>query len=90
MQVSNYVDKVTSAHINRPKFIEWLSVMVRIACEIGDVVKAIPAEFAVRKAKGKQLDVIGSYFGLTARFHIPGTRVLWKMRISGCIYWQGY
>lgn len=64
MQVSNYVDKVTSAHINRPKFIEWLSVMVRMACEIGDAVMAIPSEFAVRNAKGKQLDVIGSYFGL--------------------------
>lgn len=65
MLIKDYISKVTSAHINSPRYIEWLSVLVKLACDLGDVIETIPSEFSVRQAVGVQLDIIGDMFGVS-------------------------
>lgn len=65
MLANDYTKKITSAHINHPRYVEWLSVILKVVCDLGDAVEAIPFEFAVRQATGVQLDVIGNLFGVS-------------------------
>lgn len=64
MEVAEYLKKITSAHCNQPKYVEWVEVLLKMWREIGEVFESIPLHFSIDNAKGKQLDLIGGMFGV--------------------------
>lgn len=68
----DYVNKITSAHCSCPKFVEWISVLLKPVCDSGDLILQIPTEFAIRNARGIQLDIIGSTMGVTRALPYTG------------------
>ncbi len=65
MLSGEYTSKVTSAHINSPKYMEWLGVLVGLVCDLGNMTRSIPEAFSIRAASGAQLDIIGASYGVS-------------------------
>jgi len=63
MNSSAYLEKITSAHITRPKFMAWLKELLDLLCEAGTVLESMNAAFSLESAVGAQLDVIGATVG---------------------------
>lgn len=76
MLPSSYTKKVTSAHISCPKYIAWLDALIRRVCETGNLLLSIPTQFSVRKATGRQLDVIGNSVGVSRSLPYTSTEGL--------------
>lgn len=58
-----YLQKVTSAHISRPRYMAWLKVLLDMLCEYGSVAERMALAFYVENAVGAQLDAIGAQVG---------------------------
>lgn len=63
MLKSDYLGKITSAHCNRPKYMAWLSSLVGVLVDHGELALAMPDDFGLETAVGVQLDVIGALVG---------------------------
>lgn len=72
MEVSQYSGRITSAHITSPRYKEWVEVLLSAVTATGDLSCSIPEAFAVRRAKGVQLDVIGSSIGVRRELQYTG------------------
>ena len=60
-----YLEKVTSAHISRVRFMAWLKALLELACAAGTLSEGMDAAFYVESASGKQLDMIGKLVGIS-------------------------
>lgn len=58
-----YLARITSAHITRPRFMAWLKVLLDMLCEYGTTVEGMNALFYIDNASGKQLDIVGEMVG---------------------------
>lgn len=65
MKSKDYLKKVTSAHCHCPNYMEWLRVLLDVVCDFGKIMEDLPVEFAIRRAVGAQLDILGRYLGAT-------------------------
>ena len=65
MDVEYYLKKITSAHCDQPKYMEWLRVLLKVAGDCSKLIESIPFHFSLMNAVGKQLDLIGSMFGVS-------------------------
>ncbi len=65
LDVEHYLKKITSAHCNQPKYMEWLSVLIRLASQSAKLIESIPYHFSLMNAVGKQLDLLGAMFGVS-------------------------
>lgn len=63
MDSTNYLNKITSVHITRTRFMAWLKEALDVFCEIGSVFETMNAAFYIESAVGEQLDVIGKTVG---------------------------
>ena len=63
MNSDSYLEKITSAHITRPRYMAWLRFLLDMLCEYGSVVETMNLAFYIESAAGKQLDTIGAYVG---------------------------
>lgn len=61
--IAEYLLHVTSQYQNSPKFLEWLSIPLKICEDIHKCAKEMPSEFEIDNASGVQLDIIGQYLG---------------------------
>ena len=64
MNSDEYLRKITSAHITRPKYMAWLKELLDLLCEIGTVFEDMNAAYSVETAIGRQLDVVGTTVGV--------------------------
>ena len=65
MLPDEYLDKITSAHISRPRFMEWLASLLELVCAAGNVAGEMDLAFYVGSAAGAQLDMIGAIVGIS-------------------------
>ena len=75
MLPDEYLEKVTSAHISRERFMAWLQALLELACDSGTVAEAIDAAFYVEQASGVQLDIIGKIVGLSRELPYTSTQM---------------
>ena len=73
MTSDEYLAKITSAHITRPRFMAWLKVLLDMLCEYGTAVEQQNALFYIDNASGKQLDVVGSLVGASRALPFTST-----------------
>lgn len=60
-----YLEKITSAHISRTRFMAWLKALLELVCAAGTLAEGMDAAFFVENAVGKQLDMIGAVVGIS-------------------------
>lgn len=70
MESTSYLEKITSAHISRPRYMAWLKALLDMLCTYGTLTESMAAAFFVDNAYGAQLDAIGAQVG--ANRHIAG------------------
>lgn len=63
--VDYYLKKITSAHHDKPKYIEWLNVLLECVIDFRNLMASIPRAFSVNNAVGVQLDVVGLIVGVS-------------------------
>lgn len=63
MNSEAYLNKITSAHITRERFMAWLRALLDTLCDFGTVIENMNRAFYVEEAVGKQLDIVGAYAG---------------------------
>lgn len=63
MDSKAYLDRITSAHITRPRFMAWLKVLLDMLCEYANVAQGMNLAFYVESAVGDQLDAVGKLVG---------------------------
>ncbi|WP_163855835.1 DUF2612 domain-containing protein [Paenibacillus elgii] len=63
MSIVKYIDLITSQHKTQPKYIAWLSSSLGIVDAGLELSKSLPGHFDIDKAKGIQLDLIGTIVG---------------------------
>lgn len=65
MLPNEYLDKITSAHISRPRFMDWLAALLDLVCQAGTLMEGMDSAFYVENAVGKQLDMVGAIVGIS-------------------------
>lgn len=68
-----YLEKITSAHITRPRFMAWLRALLDLACASGTLAEMMDAAFYIEQAVGAQLDVIGNIVGISRKLPYTST-----------------
>lgn len=58
-----YLNLITSEHRNKPKYIEWLSSMLRITADGASTTDSFVTAFDIDNAQGVQLDILGQLLG---------------------------
>lgn len=67
MLPDEYLDKITSAHISRERFMAWLKALLELICDAGTCVEGIDSAFNLENAVGIQLDIIGDIVGISRK-----------------------
>jgi len=67
MLPDEYLDKITSAHISRPRYMAWLKALLELVCDAGTCTEAMDEAFYIETASGAQLDVIGNIVGISRK-----------------------
>lgn len=65
MAIDKYLDRITSEHRDKPKFISWLTSTLTKVDDIYNCLAAMDDAFDLDKAVGKQLDVLGELIGVS-------------------------
>lgn len=65
MAIQEYLDRVTSEHRDKPKFIAWLASILTPTDYIYNCINKIDDAFDLDKAVGNQLDVLGELIGVS-------------------------
>ena len=65
MAVQEYLDRITSEHRDKPKFIAWLTSILTPTDDIYNCINKIDDAFDLDKAVGNQLDVLGELIGVS-------------------------
>lgn len=76
MNSDEYLARITSAHISRPRFMAWLKALLDMLCEYGTAVEQMNALFSLDQAVGQQLDFVGEMVGASRA--LPFTSVLFE------------
>lgn len=62
---TDYLNKVTSEHRQKPKYIAMLTAVLQPLCEVQDFENDLSMQYDLDVAVGKQLDVVGQWIGLS-------------------------
>lgn len=73
--ITPYVDRITSEHIDKPKFFASLSVLLQPMADIMQAQCDIPGLFDIEYAVGVQLDAGGQWAGASRELLLPLTNV---------------
>lgn len=65
MRNEKYLNKVTSQHKTKSKFMSWLGENLKTIDGLKDVLNEMDMDFDVYKAKGQQQDIIGEIVGVS-------------------------
>jgi hypothetical protein len=65
MAMQEYLDRITSEHRDKPKFIAWLTTILTPADDIYNCINKIDDAFDLDKAVGNQLNVLGELIGVS-------------------------
>ncbi|MCL2084992.1 MAG: DUF2612 domain-containing protein [Oscillospiraceae bacterium] len=60
-----YLNRITSQHKVRPKYMEWLAALLDKIQDLKDLTEQLDAAFDLDKAAGAQLDMIGQLVGVS-------------------------
>jgi len=63
--IEKYLNKITSQHKTKPKFMGWLSAILELFGDLMDVAGSMDDAFDLDKAVGAQLDIIGQWVGVS-------------------------
>jgi hypothetical protein len=88
--ITPYIDRVTSEHINATRFIETLSASVQPFADSIDVLNGLYEDFDLDNAIGAQLDILGQWIGISRYVTSPLTGVYFSFDTSGLGFDQGY
>lgn len=81
MTIEEYLDLITSAFRQKPKFTAMISADVSVPARVQDLLSQMSALYDVNLATGHQLDVVGQWVGISRQVRIP---------ISGVYFtWDG-
>lgn len=72
----HYLNRITSEHKVRPKFMAWLAVLLNVLEDSAELYRSFAAEFDLETAQGKQLDIIGQIVGLGRLLDFEPTEAL--------------
>lgn len=79
MEVTTYLNLISAAHRNKPRYRAWLSSCLQILCDIGNCAASMQKAFSVDDAAGVQLDIVGAYVGASRTLPFQpteGSRIL--------------
>lgn len=93
IDISTYLNRITSEHKVRPKFMALVEARLKPFIELFELLEEIDKAFDIDTAEGNQLDIIGQYVGVSrlldfqpnnseALLPDPYYRMLLKARIS--------
>ncbi|MCL6442080.1 MAG: DUF2612 domain-containing protein [Alicyclobacillus sp.] len=71
MAITKYLNLITSAHNQQPKFMAWLSAALQKVDDGMTLSNNIPQAFSVDEAVGPQLDVVGQLVGANRDVGVP-------------------
>lgn len=71
MTVEDYLNLITSAWRDKPKFTAMVSDQASVAVRVQDLIASMVSIFEVDSAVGDQLDIIGKWVGITRDVDIP-------------------
>ena len=60
---NEYQARITSQHIDKPKFMAMVGTLTDMAISLRQAVEAIPGQFDLDRAVGAQLDIVGLWVG---------------------------
>ncbi len=66
-----YTDLITSAHNDKPRFVETVELATSALAQGQDFLNSLPADFDVDSAVGVQLDAIGVWVGRSRYLQLP-------------------
>ena len=84
-----YLDRITSEHRNKPKFVATLTALLSGVVDTIAALEAMPAAFDLDLAVGAQLDKIGEWVGITRDLNIPIAGVYFAFNTLGVGWNQG-
>lgn len=67
MDVEYYAGLITERNYRREKYMEYVRMLIREAVGIQNIINDLPYAFDLDNAAGDQLDVLGSYVGVSRR-----------------------
>jgi hypothetical protein len=73
MAIEKYLDRVTSEHRDKPKFIQWLTSTLTKTDGIYNCLSVMDDAFDLDKAVGKQQDVLGELIGVSRTLNFQPT-----------------
>lgn len=88
MIVDDYLNLVTSAFRQKPKFTAMISADVGIQVQVQSLLAAMIPLFDVDTAVGQQLDVIGQWVGITRDVAIPIEDVYFSWDAAYTLGWE--
>jgi hypothetical protein len=92
--VTPYLNKITSEHSSKPKFMAMVMATVQPAADLQALLRgAVTSLYDLNSAYGKQLDVVGQWVGLSRQLAAPITGVYFAFDTAGVGFdygvWQG-
>ena len=65
IDISTYLNRITSEHKNKPKFMELVKARLEPFIDLCELLEDIDKSFDLDTASGAQLDIIGQYVGVS-------------------------
>lgn len=69
--VDEYLDRITSWHRGKPKFVATVRAVAQAMVDVSDVMADLPEDFDLDRAIGVQLDVVGEWIGRSRFIETP-------------------
>jgi len=88
MTIDEYLDLITSAWRQKPKFTAMVSADVSVQVRVQDLLASLIEAYDVDTAVGSQLDVIGQWVGISRRVNVPIANVYFSWNADYTLGWE--
>jgi hypothetical protein len=87
--LNDYTTLITSAHRDKPRFMATIGALAQPLVDQMNLLGKLPGKFDLDVAVGEQLDMIGTWVGVTRRIRTPLTGIYFSFDIAGLGFDQG-
>jgi hypothetical protein len=88
MTVTDYLNLITSAFRQKPKYLATVTLDVTVQLRVQELLQSMIAKFDVDVAVGSQLDTIGKWVGITRNVSIPISGVYFTWDADYTLGWD--
>ncbi len=88
MTVQEYLNLITSAYRDQPKFSATIDTNVSLPARVQELLASMVPIFDLDTAMGDQLDIIGKWVGITRDVSIPITDIFFSWDADATLGWE--